>query len=627
MAFMRFAIRRLQHEGMALAFSPDWGGAMSKRNDLDRFYALMRRLSEKRPAEPLRHMVKHRDFPGRGVYFFFDPNEWRSDGSQRVVRVGTHALTSGSQSSLWGRLGQHRGTRNPKGGNHRGSIFRLLVGKALLARSGEEHASWGDKKLKDRATRDAEVHVEQLVSDYLGALPVLCLDIADDAGPQSLRGLIERNSIALLSNYHAEKHDPMSVNWLGHDCDRPLVRQSELWNNKHVTEQYDPTFLDVLERLIDDPKFALGAPLRGCDGAGVGMSGSRASEGSAVLLGAAVGDGQEVVVIQCAKRKQADGWFRDKQGRRVRFVASPNQAPQGGPDLYAHPDEVLDDGVTWRERVAAYNVHYQATGDNPYGLHSAGDLYAHPRYRQLMKHFGPNRLYILSAGWGLVRSDYLLPNYDVTFSQAPNVDRYALRRNDLGWDDWSMLNVSEGSELIFVGGGRYLPQFVRLTAEHVGKRVAYFNSQSLPVASGVDLRRFETPTKTNWHYELAEKLIGGDAPILTVEVIAVPQRKTARSSRSGVKRGPKSGSRGLYAPLTAYLRALPSQQGSVTLSFSEIEAILGRSLPNSAHAYIGVWWSNGHHTQSAGWMDADFRRTGYHAASDREHSWVRFERV
>lgn len=128
---------------------------MSKRNDLDRFYGLMRRLSEKRPAETLGEMVKHRDFPERGVYFFFDPNEVRSDGSQRVVRVSTHALNVGGKSSLWGRLAQHRGSRNPKGGNHRGFILRLLVGQALLARSGEEHASWGEKKLKDRATRAA----------------------------------------------------------------------------------------------------------------------------------------------------------------------------------------------------------------------------------------------------------------------------------------------------------------------------------------------------------------------------------------------------------------------------------------------------------------------------------------
>ena len=62
----------------------------------------------------------------------------------RVVRVGTHALKAGSKSTLWGRLSQHRGTARAGGGNHRGSIFRLLVGIALARRSGIPlPPSWG----------------------------------------------------------------------------------------------------------------------------------------------------------------------------------------------------------------------------------------------------------------------------------------------------------------------------------------------------------------------------------------------------------------------------------------------------------------------------------------------------
>ncbi len=57
----------------------------------------------------------------RGIYFFFDTQEKRTDGSLRVVRVGTHAIKTGeSKSTLWGRLKQHKGNNN-SGGNHRGS--------------------------------------------------------------------------------------------------------------------------------------------------------------------------------------------------------------------------------------------------------------------------------------------------------------------------------------------------------------------------------------------------------------------------------------------------------------------------------------------------------------------------
>ena len=65
------------------------------------------------------------------------------------------------------------------------------------------------------------------------------------------RGVIERNAIALLSNYNspAQPLDPPSLTWLGLHADRGSVRLSGLWNVNHVTETYDPIFLDLLEDL------------------------------------------------------------------------------------------------------------------------------------------------------------------------------------------------------------------------------------------------------------------------------------------------------------------------------------------------------------------------------------------
>src|ERR1041384_3485601 len=84
-------------------------------------------------------------WPHGGVYFFFDPAEPRTDSGAgpRIVRVGTHALTATSKATLWKRLAQHRGTANRGGGNHRGSIFRLLVGECLLRRDGPLVPTWG----------------------------------------------------------------------------------------------------------------------------------------------------------------------------------------------------------------------------------------------------------------------------------------------------------------------------------------------------------------------------------------------------------------------------------------------------------------------------------------------------
>ncbi len=107
-------------------------------HDVQRFYALLALLEERWGgkrllAEAHGGLV----WPKRGVYFFFEPFEERttSGSGLRVTRVGTHGLKAGSRSTLWKRLRQHRGTLRGKyagGGNHRGSVFRLHVGTALI---------------------------------------------------------------------------------------------------------------------------------------------------------------------------------------------------------------------------------------------------------------------------------------------------------------------------------------------------------------------------------------------------------------------------------------------------------------------------------------------------------------
>jgi hypothetical protein len=37
------------------------------------------------------------------------------------------------------------------------------------------------------------------------------------------------------------------LDWLGRHSVRKEIRESGLWNLKHVTEAYDPSFLDALE--------------------------------------------------------------------------------------------------------------------------------------------------------------------------------------------------------------------------------------------------------------------------------------------------------------------------------------------------------------------------------------------
>jgi len=224
---------------------------------LDRFYALLdEQASRIGGARTLAQCAKSTGWPERGVYFFFEPGEFRADGlTPRVVRVGTHGLRP-SKSTLWGRLAQHRGSPGgslPGGGNHRGSIFRLHVGAALAADDPAyraELATWGRKSSADRTTKQTEYALERAVTAYIGAMPFVWVEVDDVPSAQSERGVIESGAISVLSNFERPPIDPPSPTWLGHRSARPSIRLSGLWNVNHVQAPPDRGFLAVLEDRI-----------------------------------------------------------------------------------------------------------------------------------------------------------------------------------------------------------------------------------------------------------------------------------------------------------------------------------------------------------------------------------------
>jgi hypothetical protein len=202
----------------------------------------------------LRACEARSEWPRRGVYFFSENGESRSGSGTgyRIVRVGTHAVSNGARTTLWNRLAQHRGTKS-LGGNHRGSVFRKLVGQALAAKDPIlEVATWGKGQSAAQSVRSAERALEEEVSRYIGDMSFLWLPVNDSPSPRSRRAYIERNSIALLSNVAADCGvcpDQPSSNWLGLWCPKEDVRLSGLWNSRNVHETYDPVFLDEMERI------------------------------------------------------------------------------------------------------------------------------------------------------------------------------------------------------------------------------------------------------------------------------------------------------------------------------------------------------------------------------------------
>jgi hypothetical protein len=226
---------------------------------IQRFYTIINELEQTVGGKRLLANCHGRmGWPNRGVYFFFEHGELRSTSGEgmRVVRVGTHALKKGAKATLWGRLGQHKGIEKSGGGNHRGSVFRKHVGNALIQRdnwNGPPTEKWGQGSKAPKNVRQFEQPLERAVSTYIRSMPFLWLEVEDDPGPDSDRGVIERNVIALLSNYNAnpESVDTPSPGWLGRYSKSEEIKLSGMWNVKHVSGSYDREFLDLLKFYVD----------------------------------------------------------------------------------------------------------------------------------------------------------------------------------------------------------------------------------------------------------------------------------------------------------------------------------------------------------------------------------------
>ena len=245
-------------EGLGIGKQLGWLTRRAQRADvkadLERFYALLKRLEQSLGTKRiLCECTGKMDWPERGVYFFFEEGEFRSEhpDEPRVVRVGTHMVSRNSKATFWRRLHTHRGTEDGRG-NHRGSIFRLHIGKALMNRSSGEIdvPTWGEGQNASAAIRKEERELERRVSEYLGKMPFLWLNVPDRAGPDSDRAYIERNAIGLLSN-SGDPVDAASDNWLGKFSPVDDICASGLWNVNHVREKYDGRFLKVLEAYVD----------------------------------------------------------------------------------------------------------------------------------------------------------------------------------------------------------------------------------------------------------------------------------------------------------------------------------------------------------------------------------------
>lgn len=229
---------------------------MSRLKDRRRFYALMDALCRRCGGMQLRRNARDQMSRfERGVCFFFDPSERRTDSGEgpRVVHICTQAPTNPSGSALGTGFRQHRGTfesSRADAGNGPHFAFGQHVGAAMAARKTQVPraiASWGQES---RGLERREHLLEPGAGTYIGELPYLWLSVPDQPGGPDLQGIIQRNAIALLSNSGKRPLDPASEEWLGLYSDQPAIRDSHLWNVDHVEEIHDPAFLELVADFV-----------------------------------------------------------------------------------------------------------------------------------------------------------------------------------------------------------------------------------------------------------------------------------------------------------------------------------------------------------------------------------------
>lgn len=211
------------------------------------------------------------------------------------------------------------------------------------------------------------------------------------------------------------------------------------------------------------------------------------------------------IVIQCAAKKMPDAeYMANKDGKRILFVADPNTAPSSNEFIYAKPDDSAEGGESWRKLLLSYN---KQSDSNPFNLYPAFQLYWNETYRDLVKKYGAENVYILSAGWGVIGAEFLTPKYDITFS--PRADSYKRRRKQDSYNDFQMLPEECNDDLVFFGGKDYLPLFCKLSEDYIGKKFIFYNSKTVPNTPGCTLIKYHTTTRTNWHYGCAKDFLSG----------------------------------------------------------------------------------------------------------------------
>jgi len=196
-----------------------------------------------------------------------------------------------------------------------------------------------------------------------------------------------------------------------------------------------------------------------------------------------------IPVLCCSGRKTRDTFTYN--GKCVRFVASP-PTPPNDDAIYAAPDDyIYGTHKTWRSLISEQN--------HP-DIVPAYKLYQNDVYRCLYAAYGKH-FYIFSAGWGIVRAEFKLPAYNITFAQQ--AEPLVRRTANMHWNDFNHLQddsaeFSPDAKIILFAGQSYAKHFKSL-ADRIPNKNIVTKKSCMP----------EGTSNYTWFYEAAKKFLSG----------------------------------------------------------------------------------------------------------------------
>lgn len=223
-----------------------------------------------------------------------------------------------------------------------------------------------------------------------------------------------------------------------------------------------------------------------------------------------------VVVISCSGPKKGR-YLLNQNKQKIKFVSAPNycnNTESAKDTLFFHPDDLIEDNKSGRDIVL------EMQNESSY-LTKAYELYKERLdlndeiYVNLYNKFKSN-LYIISAGWGLIRADFKLPNYDITFKTGVSACNF--RSFQALFNDFNHLkNIPIDEIIVFIGSPDYINLFYSMTKEIPNKKVIFWKLAGTPSNfkkilndKNYCFKYYKTSKRQGWYYELARKLINGD---------------------------------------------------------------------------------------------------------------------